>query len=620
MSPKKRKLINHTIIDSRPMTALKSLFNFAFIILMTGAIITVFLPRQIQTRIDGIVWEYPLITISGIFLTALFLMVNHQTITAVFSETSLHRTDSPDHPDPLRNIFQLEFSGYYIVLIIVLSLMAFWLYAYQLGSLNFWDDEYLVVKAAEGYRQTSTYYFWDFVREEITPHQYERAWPHLWLVSQSYKLFGVSEWSSRIVSVIFGCFFIFSSFFVVLYFTNHALLATIVTSTFLFNPDFIYYFRYTRMYAVLIPLFFIWSMTVFHAIEGRWSWLERRWGKNEFFSDYFNFDYRFAMLSLFLFFWAYQIHVISLLIVPVTLAYLVVMAIIFREKKYLGLSLFLIIASILIYLFLPTNTIIKFMTNVISIFESIRPIFLKLMVQKPFFTLTNLMLLFGSIVLIFLCPDKLQKKKLVFCLLMALVAIFFFMFMVDFHSQHYRYICHAVPFAILMICMTYVTILRVFQNRYIFLVGVFLLLGSQAAHFVRSTPFLYHGARGQPVPSVAYATVRDNLAEGDVIFAQYLRDYYMRGIPKDTPIISLGQVPQDFAKPNPYNFKRFLKDVRQYKRGWVIWKKYKEYHVHPKVAAYVKTLFIKIHGEGVDDTNVEVYFFDESMIKQAVFR
>jgi len=596
------------------------IFNYAFLAMLGCITALVFLPRPVQMHMEAIIWDHPMAPISGVIITILFFLLNRNAVRSVFSVTNEKKMGSPIRSNAAFSRFMPVFPVYYLVLIIIFSFLAFYLYSLRLDSLNFWDDEYLVVKAAEGYRQTGSFYSWDFIRGEITSHKYERAWPHLWLVSQSYKIFGVSEWSSRIVSVVFGCLFVFSSFFIAFYFTKNAALATIISAIFLLNPDFMYYFRHTRMYAVLMPLFFIWSMTVFLTIEGRWCWLESRWGTNKFFSNYLNFDYRFALLSLFLMVWAYHIHVISLLIVPVTFAYLVTMAIMFRKKKYIGLSLFLIIAAILIYLFLPTNTIIKFMTNVISLFESIRPIFMKLMVQKPFFTLTNLMLLSGSIVLIFLCPDNLQKKKLVFCLLMVLIAIFFFMFMVDFHSQHYRYICHAVPFAILLICLTYVTILKVFRNRFIFLVGVFLLLGSQAAHFVRGAPFLYHGARGQPVPSVAYATVRNNLAEGDVIFAQYLRDYYMRGIPKDTPTISLGKVPQDFAKPNPYNFKRFFKDVRQYKRGWVIWDKYKEYHVHPKVAAYVKTLFTKIHGEGVDDTNVEVYFFDEPMIKRAVFR
>jgi hypothetical protein len=523
--------------------------------------------------------------------------------------------------DVLSHIFSPKISGYHIILVSLFSLAAFGLYAYGLGNLDFWDDEFLVVKAAEGYRQTGTYYLWNFVREEITSSEYQRAWPYTWLVSQSFGFFGVSEWAARIISVIFGSLFVFSSFFVVLYFTKNAFFSMTVAAVFLLNPDFIYYFRHARMYALVIPLFFIWSAFVFKAVEGRSSWLDERGGAvGSHIYSYVNFDYRFVLLSLFLLFWAYHIHVNMLLMIPVALAYILAMAGITQDRKYFSLGILIIISGVMVYVFMPGAAILKYTMNFVSFFESIKPLFLKLMVQKPFSVLANLMLLAGSLVLILICPEKEQKKKLFFCLLMVLMAVFFYMFLVDFHSQHFRYICYVIPFSIMLIFFTYFMILRVFNNRFIMMMGLLLLLASQTTHLIRGMPYLYHGAKGQPWLSVAYATVRESLLDGDVIFAQYLRDYYMRGIPKNTPIISLGQVRQDFAEPNPYNFDRFFADIRRHKRGWVIWESNKEFHVHPHVAAYVKTLFKKIHGAGVDDTNVEIYLFDESMIKRATFR
>jgi len=202
---------------------------------------------------------------------------------------------------------------------------------------------------------------------------------------------------------------------------------------------------------------------------------------------------------------------------------------------------------------------------------------------------------------------------------MVIVALLFFVFVVS-HPQHYRYICHVIPFGILMICLAYFTILKVFQNKYIFAIGVCLLLASQAMQFIKGGEYLYYGSRGQPCPSIAYATVRENLKPEEVIFSQFFHDYYMQGIPKDTPIISLGCVNQGSSESNPYNFTRFFNDINSHRKGWVIWDKYKEHHVHPKVAAYVKALFHKVHGEGIDDTGIEVYYFDDSMIKRPVFK
>jgi hypothetical protein len=620
MGKKKRKLKSPARAESKPLPV-KTIFNYAFLISITGIVSIVFLPVSMLRYLDGMVWEHPFIPVLGIFLTVLFLILNRQTIAAMFSEPIGIRQDSSGRHNVLSHISSSKISGYHIILVSFFSLAAFGLYGYELGSLDFWDDEFLVVRAAEGYRQTGTYYLWDFVREEITSSEYRRAWPHTWLVSQSYGPFGVSEWSSRIISAAFGSLFVFSSFFVVFYFTKNAFFAMTVTVVFLLNPDFIYYFRHARMYALVIPLFFIWSAFVFKAVEGRSAWLDERGGAiGSRIYPYVNFDYRFVLLSLFLLFWAYHIHVNMLLMIPVALAYILAMAVMTKERKYFSLAILIIISGVMVYVFLPGAAILKYTMNFVSFFESIKPLFLKLMVQKPFSVLANLTLLAGSIALIFICPEKEQKKKLFFCLLMVLAAVFFYMFLVDFHSQHFRYVCYVIPFSIMLICFTYFMILRVFNNRYILALGLLFLFASQTTHLIRGMPYLYHGARGQPWFSVAYATVRESLLDGDVIFAQYLRDYYMRGIPKDTPIISLGRVQQDFAKPNPYNFEHFFNDIQKYKRGWVIWESSKEFHVHPQVAAYVKTLFKKIHGAEIDDTNIEVYFFDESMVKRATFR
>ena len=100
----------------------------------------------------------------------------------------------------------------------------------------------------------------------------------------------------------------------------------------------------------------------------------------------------------------------------------------------------------------------------------------------------------------------------------------------------------------------------------------------------------------------------------------YLKDYYVQGLPKNMPINRPRWMEQGPDASNPYNFKQFFADLRKYGKGWVIWQKYKEYHVHPQVAAYVKTLFRKIHGESIDNTGVEVFFFDGFMIKVPVFK
>ncbi|NJO92170.1 MAG: hypothetical protein HC831_26790 [Chloroflexia bacterium] len=113
-----------------------------------------------------------------------------------------------------------------LMLFFTITLLTGGLLFYELDSFDFWSDEKQTTQAAVGYYHTGEYYQWDFIKDEAnTGHKYNRALPHVWLVAQSYKLFGISEWSSRFVSAVSGILFIILGFFVALFFTKSRLAA-----------------------------------------------------------------------------------------------------------------------------------------------------------------------------------------------------------------------------------------------------------------------------------------------------------------------------------------------------------------------------------------------------------
>ena len=58
-----------------------------------------------------------------------------------------------------------------------------------------------------------------------------------------------------------------------------------------------------------------------------------------------------------------------------------------------------------------------------------------------------------------------------------------------------------------------------------------------------------------------------------------------------------------------------LKKYQQkYPEGWINWASYKGYHLGKSLINYVSDNFKKIHGNGIDKTNIEVYYYDKSMI------
>ena len=108
----------------------------------------------------------------------------------------------------------------------------------------------------------------------------------------------------------------------------------------------------------------------------------------------------------------------------------------------------------------------------------------------------------------------------------------------------------------------------------------------------------------------AYLTIKKNLnPEEKVIFGQYLRTYYLKEIGEDNLVVI------DMLNNGQYSYESFLKDISKYDSGWITWETRKGYHIRGDIKNYINKNFKKYHGRGIDDTNVEVYYFDRSMLK-----
>lgn len=70
---------------------------------------------------------------------------------------------------------------------------------------DFHGDEFQVIGTAAGYMHSGEFKQWDWKNNTLCQScDYDRAWPHTWMIAESFRLFGISEWSSRIPSIFFG--------------------------------------------------------------------------------------------------------------------------------------------------------------------------------------------------------------------------------------------------------------------------------------------------------------------------------------------------------------------------------------------------------------------------------
>ncbi len=218
---------------------------------------------------------------------------------------------------------------------IALLIIGAWLRWDNLGKNNFANDEYYHLNTAYGYLQTGQFVKWNFLADE--PYgEYLRAWPYTWLVAQSFKLFGVSEWAARLPSLFFGLLTLPLIAFLAYRFSRDKWLALLVLFLATFDNSLIWSSRLSRMYSLFIFLSLICIYLFYLALEGKF--------KNKY-------EHYFILFAAGLFFvLAYIVHEAAILLLLGLLVYFLIQScrelknrnFTFKNKYYLLTLLFIL--------------------------------------------------------------------------------------------------------------------------------------------------------------------------------------------------------------------------------------------------------------------------------------
>jgi hypothetical protein len=60
---------------------------------------------------------------------------------------------------------------------------------------------------------------------------------------------------------------------------------------------------------------------------------------------------------------------------------------------------------------------------------------------------------------------------------------------------------------------------------------------------------------------------------------------------------------------------QFEADIRAEGRGWFLWELHKSHHLRQEIIQYIYKNFKPIHNSNLDDLGVELFYFDETMIR-----
>jgi len=470
----------------------------------------------------------------------------------------------------------------YVFLVALLIIIGAYLRLDNLGKINFQNDEFFHVTTAKGYLETKTFVMWDFLENKSTG-DYIRAFPYTWLVAQSFRFIGISEFSGRLPSAIFGILLLPFIYYIAYKITGNKLIALLSLLLITFDNSFIWSSRICRMYSMFVFFAMLASYLLFKGMEG----------KNK------KFNYYYLVPGIILFLFSYLIHEATLLL---GLGYLVYFFLNFQERRFKLLAI-LSFATLVIFL------IIHFFIHPLTTneFFTIRthPNFIYFL--YPFNQL-HLGAAVGWLVImlgIFLWEKKFAIK--IYYLSMFLPVILFFVFIGERYAAK-KYLLFLIPFILILFLDSFYLLLKriISQKNFIYYFVIILIFFGP----IYSWPGIAKNLYFQPARAdenyqnaklhnfiQAYKYIENNYLNREPIVIQGRQSYYFSR--HDLNFISL-KANKEFTVAD------LQKIITENNSGWVVWTKYKEkYHVNDQVVKHCEEnlQFVK----DLEDTNMLVY-------------
>jgi 4-amino-4-deoxy-L-arabinose transferase-like glycosyltransferase len=477
-------------------------------------------------------------------------------------------------------------------ILLLLLVGAFAYYARGISVLDFSNDEFQVVDTAYGYLETGSFRKWDFCFKEITKSEYLRAFPHTWLVAQAIDLFGMNEWSARLVSVVFGVVLVCIGYLVTYYFTRNRRFSMLAAGCLILHPVLSELFKVTRMYSMLAPLFlglFFCTHRVFIGLDAEgFGVLKKPLGL--------------LLLPALLLLVGLNglVHINALTILPYALFFAIVMALATRRRAFFWLVGMGLLASGVLFLVSLRFGLLKVFTYHMSMFESSNYRYIRDLISFPFGFSFGLGCMLLSLVMIFFSRDRMMRIHVLSLFSATAVGVVFFVFIAHRYYAS-KYISFLMPVSVIWIVSSFYLVAGLLKSRWargaLFATAALTVAVplSQMKPIVKEIDY-----------KTAYATIKANYEAGkrETIAGQYLRCYYLRGAGNRANLFNLGRRQQ-------VSYGAFMRRLKRTTSGWVTWATQKRGHIKPRIQYMANHCFEKVHGTGVDKTGVEVFHYHQ---------
>ncbi|MBU0732201.1 phospholipid carrier-dependent glycosyltransferase [Patescibacteria group bacterium] len=490
-----------------------------------------------------------------------------------------------------------------IILIALVFLIIFnaglWLRYANLGSIDFQNDEYFHLDAATGYLKTGEFVTWDFMAEEpIT--EYTRAFPYTWLVASSFTVLGTNEFAGRIMSVIFGIMLLPLVYYLSYRLSKNHIVALASMALIAFDQIFIWSSRLSRMYSMFVFFFVLACWLIFLGLE-----------KNKT-----KFNWYYLVPGALVLGFAYLVHESALLFGLSLLFYFGANAIhLLIQKKFKWNRYFTFTAIFLGAIIIGLLFQFLIAPIVIPDYITIRDEPAWEYLGFPFNQIRIAYLGWIVLALGLLAAWKWNKLRVYYYSMFIPVLIFFTFFAGRYSAK--KYIIFIIPFVLILYSDSLYNISKkLFKKKYainlVFII-LFLVTGPILSWPGIEASGIFQKARADWTYqddevhnfSEAYAYIEDNAKPKEPVIIQGVHTYYF-----SNPDLNIKKLKKD----KQFTRGELKKIVSENKTGWVVWPKYKEYHLRYKLKKYVKNNMEKV--EDLNDTNMQVYRWSDQTLRK----
>ncbi|MFA6160093.1 MAG: hypothetical protein WC678_03340 [Parcubacteria group bacterium] len=504
---------------------------------------------------------------------------------------------------------------YFLVALALIVFLGAGLRIYNLGENSFDRDEFFELNSSYGYFKTGDWVAWDFgnkkpfsgkLQDETST---ERAEIYRWQLAQVYKFFEPTESSTRAVSVFWGLLSIVVVYFIALYFTGNYWIALLAAFLIAIGESGIVYSRRLRMYSMLFPVYLIFSWLVYQFYEAKYV------GKNKFFkliADKFNVNFLYLLPALIAGFISYNVHMLTVNIIFVALAFSFLGWIIWEKKNKINKY------SITIAIFFIAYLAVSQLPDLAKFYKSFKKqVALFEFNPRYFFDYFNdfslpvVAFIFALIGVWYLFKKLGRKKEAVFLFISAFVPLMFAIF-TWVRTPSERYIYFIQSFGMILLASGVYAVAIYILSRFgkkgkiamiVFLVAFLALI--DFSYFKKENQVYLHTKNAYyPDFRNIFPYILENKKNGDILVTRAYRSYYWHG--DDVKILDLQTLP--FEKKDCLEFMK--KIIAENPSGLFVLPKIDEVFVCKIGRDYLRENLEEVENKNIP-TSISIYRWGE---------